>query len=74
MEIIQISAVLPALAASELQILEGHNAAVTVNETAVITVFGSDYIDYCKFKSSLGKRVQLQFVCCSLNLFPDRTD
>ena len=41
-------------ATGALQILEAQNAAVSVNSTAVITVYGSDYLDYCKFKSSLG--------------------
>ena len=41
-------------AADKLEILEAYNAAVTANNAAVVTVFGSDYIDYCKFVSSLG--------------------
>ena len=57
MEKFQITVVaLSGLAVGELQILEAHNAAVSVNKTAVITVFGSDFIDYCKFKSSLGMK------------------
>ena len=49
------AAVLPGLtAAGKFKILEAHNAAVSVNKTAVITVFGSDKIDYCEFRSSLG--------------------
>ena len=51
-----------AAATGELQILEAQNAAVSVNSTAVITVYGSDYLDYCKFKSSLGIN---EFVACS---------
>ena len=48
-------------ATGELQILEAQNAAVSVNSTAVITVYGSDYLDYCKFKSSLG--INESFAC-----------
>ena len=66
---IQISAVLCGAATGELQILEAQNAAVCVNSTAVITVYGSDYLDYCKFKSSLG--INEFFACNDCNLADD---
>ena len=67
----QITAALlcPAAAGKKLRILEAHNAAVNGNETAVITVFGSEHFDYCQFKSSLGTE-ESATAACSLFIQP----
>jgi hypothetical protein len=40
---------------AELDIIEAFSAIVNEGETAVITVYGSDYIEKCKFENQEGE-------------------